>query len=593
MRFAYIDSQGKEVGIPTVEALQLRIELGAITEETIFYDASKDRWDPAGEHEIFRTLSREIRERGQEGPRPPTPRVERTTRTPRSPAEPDDPRRTVDPLDSEPDPLGDTAEPGEVGWVEAELEDLAESDVGSSERRGPPADAGGEWDVDLGDFGSLDLAPDLADAGAPDRTRDEPAAGDEPGSPGEDAGAGEVPEDSEAPDVVDLPAGAADPPDFPAATDDLKLERPFGEEHEGGGSVLADEELELETPLAEAEPPRAGPWDDREMAGADEDHDPPAPPEPAPSSAAGEDRGPAGGTGAAPSGGAEERSRLGRPDPYDRRVQPPPGEGPRRRPRRPPRRRSGPSPRVLAGAAAVVVAAGVGGWWVWSASGAGSDPTEAEAVPAVPELPPELESLVGPVAASAYGDMLDSLRAMAAGFDLPAEPNPDWLAGVYLANADAYPDVAAYWEAFRRYLDRVRSVDEDMFMDAFGARLDASGIPAGDRDTVTVRVRAGFQASAGDRAAVYDQLASLIQAATELHQFLVANGSNIAYEPAAGLSRDPVTEAIPSTQALGDEMWERVGRIPTALDALGTLDRVTTERILDVFFRRLESTGIR
>ncbi|HZD06059.1 MAG TPA: hypothetical protein VE173_14205, partial [Longimicrobiales bacterium] len=89
MRFAYIDSQGKEVGIPTVEALQLRIELGAITEETIFYDASKDRWDPAGEHEIFRTLSREIRERGSGGPRPPAPRVGRPPRQPRESGAPD------------------------------------------------------------------------------------------------------------------------------------------------------------------------------------------------------------------------------------------------------------------------------------------------------------------------------------------------------------------------------------------------------------------------------------------------------------------------------------------------------------------------
>ena len=38
MRFVYIDSQGREVPIPTVEALALRIELGAITEATRFYD---------------------------------------------------------------------------------------------------------------------------------------------------------------------------------------------------------------------------------------------------------------------------------------------------------------------------------------------------------------------------------------------------------------------------------------------------------------------------------------------------------------------------------------------------------------------------
>ena len=63
MRFVYIDSQGKEVPIPTVEALALRIELGAITEATRFYDAAADRWAPAGEHEIFRSLTRELEDK--------------------------------------------------------------------------------------------------------------------------------------------------------------------------------------------------------------------------------------------------------------------------------------------------------------------------------------------------------------------------------------------------------------------------------------------------------------------------------------------------------------------------------------------------
>ena len=42
MRFAYIDSNGNEVPIPSVDALALRIELGAITEETELYDAQAD-----------------------------------------------------------------------------------------------------------------------------------------------------------------------------------------------------------------------------------------------------------------------------------------------------------------------------------------------------------------------------------------------------------------------------------------------------------------------------------------------------------------------------------------------------------------------
>ncbi|NNL31404.1 MAG: hypothetical protein HKO77_10290, partial [Gemmatimonadetes bacterium] len=59
MRFAYIDSNGNEVPIPSVDALALRIELGAIIENTQLYDAQADEWGPAHTHEIFHTLSRD------------------------------------------------------------------------------------------------------------------------------------------------------------------------------------------------------------------------------------------------------------------------------------------------------------------------------------------------------------------------------------------------------------------------------------------------------------------------------------------------------------------------------------------------------
>jgi len=58
MRFAYIDSNGNEVPIPSVDALALRIELGAITEETQLYDAQADQWGPAHTHEIYHSLAR-------------------------------------------------------------------------------------------------------------------------------------------------------------------------------------------------------------------------------------------------------------------------------------------------------------------------------------------------------------------------------------------------------------------------------------------------------------------------------------------------------------------------------------------------------
>lgn len=569
MRFAYIDSQGKEVGIPTVEALQLRIELGAITEETMFYDASKDRWDPAGEHEIFRTLSREVKERGDEGPRPPRPKV------PPSDEEAGDEDegfevvaddgsgeeasaesrpRAPDPFDREQDPMAETDRPEEGGWVEAEFDDVRESVDAPDQAL---ADHGDDWDVDLGDFGALDLAPELEEA--------DPEEADLEEADLEEA-------DLEEADV----ARDESPPSF-GDVGELELERPFAEQHGEGVAVDPESDMQMETPLAELEPGPTGEWDERGEPEAEADlPSPPAPTSP-------------------PSAAEAVRRERARKDPYDRRVQRPRGDAPRRRRSRPlARRRRGPSAGTVAAVVALAAVVGAGGWFGWSAvrgSEAGSAPEDS--LPVLPPLPADLEAGMREVADSAWQEGLDTLRAMAARADLPDEPHPDWLGGIYLATAGDYPDVPVYWAALRDHLNRVRAVDEEVFLAALDRRLAASEIPAESRDTVAARARAGFRAAESGREVIYGRLEDLIEVAVDLHEFLVGNEANIAYEPAAGLSRDPVTEAVPATPELGDEMWDRVGEIPAALESLGTLDRVTTERILEVFHRRLASVGIR
>ena len=102
------------------------------------------------------------------------------------------------------------------------------------------------------------------------------------------------------------------------------------------------------------------------------------------------------------------------------------------------------------------------------------------------------------------------------------------------------------------------------------------------------------RAAAIDRDGVYGQLRAVVDAALSLHQFLEENQDAIDFEPAdAGLSRDPILEAVPSTPELGEEMWNQVAEITSALDQLGYLDRVTTERLLDVFFTKLKDVDVR
>jgi len=60
MRFAYIDSQDREVAVPSVDALRLRIQAGDVAAETMLYDAEGRGWAPAAEHEPFRALHEEL-----------------------------------------------------------------------------------------------------------------------------------------------------------------------------------------------------------------------------------------------------------------------------------------------------------------------------------------------------------------------------------------------------------------------------------------------------------------------------------------------------------------------------------------------------
>ena len=143
-------------------------------------------------------------------------------------------------------------------------------------------------------------------------------------------------------------------------------------------------------------------------------------------------------------------------------------------------------------------------------------------------------------------------------------------------------------------MEAARASENALFREALLAQLDTANLTASDSVAIRDRALAGFQAAGADRRVVYDQLQEVAERSVVLHEFLLANEDLIEYEPAgSGISRDPVLEAVPATEALGDEMWEMVGSITDAMDALGYLDRIDTERLLGVFLEKLEATAIR
>lgn len=132
-----------------------------------------------------------------------------------------------------------------------------------------------------------------------------------------------------------------------------------------------------------------------------------------------------------------------------------------------------------------------------------------------------------------------------------------------------------------------------MFVSLYQAGLDTTGVTGPEADLLVERARAGFQAGRSERRAVYRKLGAVVDAALGLHEFLLANEDRIQYDPALGSSRDPVLEAVPDTPELGNDMWDRVDGITASLDALGALDRVTTERLLALLFSQLDAVLIR
>ena len=265
---------------------------------------------------------------------------------------------------------------------------------------------------------------------------------------------------------------------------------------------------------------------------------------------------------------------------------------------RPEREKSSGIPALLVLGTVVLLLVG-GGWFGWNSfrnrqAAQATAPEEIDPPVTIPSIPAELEPRLQSVTAEAKTDWLAALRTqMPSERGLPIEPAREWLGGRYLADASLHASVGEYWGALSDYLADIQARDEEMFVSFFRARLDSAAVTGLEAETLGNRVRAGFQAARPARRLVYRQLGAVIDAAMGLHEFLVANEDEIEYDPATGgSSRDPVLEAVPATPELGEAMWDRVDRITESLDGLGALDRVTTDRLLELFVARMRAVEI-
>lgn len=557
MRFAYIDSQGNEVDIPSVEALALRIELGAIGPETQLFDAQSDRWGPARTHEIFQSLAR-----------------------------------------SAGDPVGYVAPPPAVGDRDEEepalgldmVSDGAASPLTETPPEGAPSEEASSeetstdetlWDPFAVDEESLNLT--LVDeetsfgasASSVPSAEDQPMEGVTAGTSGDPGLEGlEL-----APSFPSDPSGSlgsdAPPPlelETPADALDLSGTDRAGSGLESGGQELLPE---APGPFLGDEPPT---WS-HGTASSGDDQGPPMDFSRARPAAENVPEAPTSDAGAVP----RRRERA----------------GPRARPV-PPRR---PKRSAFRGLALLVVALGVvaaGSYYGWGLVNRLADDrqgaSESSSLPPVvlPDIPVELVPQMRELGEAALDETISRLRNLPEELGLPAEPREDWLAGAYLANAGDFADVEEYWLGIEALVDRARDMDAQLFHDAYVDQLEDAQLVADTAAMLLERADSGFLATRPERFEAYALMDDLVNATLDLHVFLVERGDSITYEPVrGGVSRDPVLEAVPATSELGQRMWDGVTRITNALDALGTLDRVTTDRLVAVLMERLQQAGFR
>lgn len=552
MRFAYIDSQGNEVQIPSEDALRLRVELGAIVDSTSFFDGEGGGWAPARDHEVYRRIRRDLAVDSGLAPPPPPP-----------PEEPRDTDAGIAGGDGGFERVIDFDAPAAQFENDAFQPALESVQLPPEHEVGPDPGALDAFDGFEGfeGFGSLDLeeqdsveprastpapespSPSFDDATQPPESESE---SDDPWTvPGRDPWAPEVVEE-ERPDSMEG-VGFGDEPAPPAATG----AHPFDADEEMPDWLRNDPEFGTDSAQVAPDSAATPAFPTREEVRERYEQDLEKPP--------------------APSGGA--------------------GRTPPRRPVT----RVGASSRArmyLLGTVALAVVA-AGGWYLVKGADAGPSSGEAAAIE-LPAISPTLLPVATRASQRAHLATVLALASDPARDGVPDEPDGDWLAGRYMAGAGDYTPVRLYWEAMGRYVQVMRAREGELFATELAAALDTVPLAPDDRRQVEARSIAGFAAAAPERDAVYAQLRAVADAALQLHLFLEQNQAEIDYDPIdSGLSRDPVLEAVPATEELGDEMWNRVADITSALDALGFLDKVTTDQLLEVFFDKLEAVEVR
>lgn len=650
MRFAYIDSKGKEIELDSVEALALRIELGAISEETKLYDVSQDRWAPAKEHPIFQSLSsgKPVEEAGEAAAAAPEPEegggpeAEATAPPgakaggppkpkagpPKAKAGPPKPKKKAPPPAEEgqepEEAAGETAAAeAEAAEEEPELPDAASGFMGP-EMEGATAEVH-EPEVS-GEVEPVSFADVMEDE--EETAEEKEAAAEEEVAP--DEAAAEAEEEA-GDDVLDMELDlaeevgeeepeaeeAAEPEEEEAASFDLEGELEL-EEDEAPPAAPPTAEADADTE-AEAEETAAGAGRGLDLEGALD--------------WAGLDQGESAGEEAAPGAPERERADMFGPEGMEAEAEPADDEGlelepahaaaratagpdaaPATEKEAAKKRKRSAAPRPAhwegrsigdeksGGIGKILVllvflaALGGGGWYFFMGPGATQPEPEPELPPA-PGLPAALVPTMNSLADPAMAALLERADSLWGAGGSPEAPGRSWLTGDYFAAASQYGHIEQYWRTMQELVADLRERDEELFREAMEAQLQEV-VETGelsDEETGAILDRAEWEFMAATTLNdPYAPADSLSAAALQLHDLLLSREADILTEGEAGGgfgSADPILDVIVQDESLRTSMNARLDRVLRTLAETEAPTPVTTRGLLAALFEKVRAAA--
>lgn len=229
----------------------------------------------------------------------------------------------------------------------------------------------------------------------------------------------------------------------------------------------------------------------------------------------------------------------------------------------------------LVAAAVVVGLLLVGGGWFLFSGGGEEEP--GPAVAASPVVMPTLPTTSPPPPPGATDEVEAGLQGVAERFeaavdslrgelDLGPAPPREWLAGAYLADARAFPEIRAFWEGYGELLSRLRPMDRSLYLE--GVRAGLQEVGRGDDPSLLEYFEDRYDGIHRHREARHESLSAVTRAALDLHEVLVRHRSEISFSPAVGrgVSADPILEAIIPDGPVRHEVEASLDQVFRALD---------------------------